>query len=178
MTPYISASGTRKCKEKKRGKNKWNSEKTYTIFIFCNNFLLCEGLIGCYSSWLDYWQKFNAVRYYLTEIQIPKSTGMFDYPGPFTHINKLVSKWEQSYRALCNEIHLQAMNCKFSSSQNKKWKRCTAAAIWMRMGMVWKFSKRPEPCIKYLHRILRWVRRTRNYSLAFLGVTKEDSLVL
>lgn len=106
----------------------------YTISLFYNNFLLCEGLIGCYSSWLDYWQKFNAVRYYLTEIQTPKSTTMFDYPGPFTHINKLVSKWEQSNRVWCNEIHLKAMNCRFSSSQNKKWKCRTVATIWMGIG--------------------------------------------
>lgn len=64
------------------------------IFIpYKHFFFLFEGLTGFYSSWLDYWQKFNAARYYLTDIQIPKSTRIFDYPGPSIHISELTSKW-------------------------------------------------------------------------------------
>lgn len=92
----------------------------FTSFISCKIFHLSEGLIGCYSSWLDYWQKFNAVRYYLTEIQIPKSTRIFDYPGPFILTSELLSKREQGNRALCHETRLSATNCEFSSSQKKK----------------------------------------------------------
>lgn len=99
----------------------------FTVFISYKNFLLCEGLIGCYSSWLDYWQKFNVVRHYLTEIQIPKSTRIFDYHGPFIHISKLVSKRAQSNRPLFNEIHLNAKNCKFSFREKKN----ESAAQWL-----------------------------------------------
>lgn len=86
--------------QRKKRKNKMEFEK--------NKSILCKDLylIGCYSSILVYWQKFNTVRYYLTAIQNPKSIRIFDYPVPFPHTSEPLSRCQQGTECVMKYIPL------------------------------------------------------------------------
>lgn len=92
-------------------------KKKETPLVFYNIFFSLEVKLGVIL--LDYWHKLSAARYFLTDIQIPKSTKFFAYFSPSIHISKLIFEQKLGNRALHNEICLNAMSCDIPSSENK-----------------------------------------------------------